>query len=111
MSKAQNLKIMQVYIPKIMKFPKVNVDNTKIAVCTYCKSQGNIESGNLAFLELAATRAKDICKHCGYAPMAHTPEVRCREHLARVMGDGHKFESVNPEEINSLYYCGCRGWN
>lgn len=83
--------------------------NPKIAICTYCRTQALI-SDNLAFLELAVDRAKTTCKHCRYAPGAHEPNIRVREHLQHCMKDGHAFEPINPEELNNLYYCGCRGW-
>ena len=87
---------------------KIDVDNTKIAICTQCKGKAPI-SGSLAFLELAVDRAKTICKYCRYAPVAHEPDVRVREHLRHCMKDGHAFEPINPKELNSIYYCGCRG--
>lgn len=88
----------------------VKVDNTKIAICTYCNKQAPI-SDSLAFLELAVDRAKRICKHCRYGPGAHDPEVREQKHLQEYMKDGHQFEAIDPNELNSIYYCGCRGWD
>ena len=66
----------------------------------------------LAFFESAERRAHDRCDICGYAEVAHRPEVRARKHMQRVMDNGHEFEPTSPDRFEfDLFYCGCRGWD
>jgi hypothetical protein len=50
--------------------------------------------------------ATDLCKHCGYALVAHTAEVMARNKALKCTS----FESHGAWEFD-LYYCGCRGWD
>lgn len=47
--------------------------------------------------------ALDTCR-CGYASVAHTPEVRARNRALKC----ETFEARGPSEFDS-FYCGCRG--
>lgn len=64
----------------------------------------------LPFLHTAERHAVGRCGLCGYAEVAHSPEVRARPHLKRSMGDGHEFTQAEPREFDT-FYCGCRGWD
>lgn len=61
----------------------------------------------LAFFEYCgpgAREATDICV-CGYASVAHTPEVMARNKALKCT----TFTPRGPREFDR-YYCGCRGW-
>jgi hypothetical protein len=80
------------------------------AKCSCGRTEPSTE--DLAFRQTAAQRAHDRCAQCGYAEVAHTPEVRARKHLVWKMGDGHEFVATDPSTFEfDTFYCGCRGWD
>lgn len=56
--------------------------------------------------------AKDGCKHCGYALVAHGPDAPVwKTGKTAVETKGCPgFEERGPHEFDT-FYCGCRGWD
>ncbi len=68
----------------------------------------NPSSTKLPFFEYCgpgSRTATDICK-CGYAAVAHTPEVMARNKALKCT----TFEARGPLQFDRQY-CGCRGWD
>lgn len=84
-----------------------NTSTTRIARCS-CGAE-RPSSPSLAFFESAESSDIGRCV-CGYAEVAHSPEVRERPHMRRTMGDGHPF-TQRPIADHDRFYCGCRGWD
>lgn len=69
------------------------------------------DPSRLAFFQSAEIRARQTCKVCRYAAIAHAEETRQRPHNRNTkLGDGHAFVRSDADEFDS-YYCGCRGFN
>lgn len=68
-------------------------------------------SPELPFFQYRGPGSRDqltSCKHCRYAPEAHTRKAETGErHLDRVCDN---FEA-DPDGRQDTFYCGCRGWD
>lgn len=75
-----------------------NYGQSHAAVCT-CEQPS---SGELPFFEFCGegSRESRICKHCGYAEIAHTEKrVKCQ-----------RYEPKGDRGFDR-FYCGCHGWD
>jgi len=59
------------------------------------------------FRGIGSREAVDICKHCRYASVAHTPQVMDNNNIHLKC---KTFEAVGPWETDS-FYCGHAGWD
>jgi hypothetical protein len=73
-------------------------------------------SPTLAFFEYrgeGSRAATDVCRHCGYAEVAHEPGAPVWRSSGKTAVETHGcpgFEPHGPWECDT-YYCGCRGWD